>query len=124
MRPRPVCVHCGTPYGKRETTSQEVRWPLDTARPPYQGNGVVIEEGFEHKTPSRATYRGAEMMSNIPILRAKQEAKLAALPKHSEMTATRWVWDGESWTGGHNPFCTLRCALDYARKAYNREQRK
>jgi len=35
-------------------------------------------------------------------------------------TATRSIWDGESWRGGYNPFCTLRCALDYARKAYKK----
>jgi hypothetical protein len=28
------------------------------------------------------------------------------------------VWDGKSWMGGYEPFCTLRCALSYARKAY------
>ncbi len=28
------------------------------------------------------------------------------------------TWEGESWRGGHNPFCTLHCALDYARRAY------
>jgi hypothetical protein len=30
------------------------------------------------------------------------------------------VWDGKSWMGGYEPFCTLRCALSYARKAYAR----
>ena len=28
------------------------------------------------------------------------------------------VWDGKSWMGGYEPFCTLRCALQYARKAW------
>jgi hypothetical protein len=34
----------------------------------------------------------------------------------------RHAWDGTSWSGGYDPFCTLHCALDYARKAYKREQ--
>jgi hypothetical protein len=31
---------------------------------------------------------------------------------------TRTVWDGVSWLVPYKPFCTLRCALHYARKAY------
>lgn len=27
-------------------------------------------------------------------------------------------WDGTSWRFPYNPFCTLRCALAYARWAY------
>lgn len=27
-------------------------------------------------------------------------------------------WDGESWFFKYNPFCTLRCALSYARLRY------
>lgn len=27
-------------------------------------------------------------------------------------------WDGSSWFHPYNPFCTLRCALSFARKAY------
>lgn len=28
------------------------------------------------------------------------------------------AWDGESWWWNYNPFCTLRCAFAYARRAY------
>jgi hypothetical protein len=115
---RPVCVHCGKPYGQRDTTSHQVSWPVGGERPPYKGNGVVVKEGFEHKTASRETHRGVMMASSHPVIRAQQEAQLAAMPEHSEMTATRWVWDGQSWHGGYTPFCTLRCALAYARQAY------
>ena len=34
------------------------------------------------------------------------------------MHAYREVWDGESWWTSYEPFCTLRCALAYARKAW------
>jgi hypothetical protein len=30
------------------------------------------------------------------------------------------LWNGKSWIGGYEPFCTLRCALAYARRAYNK----
>lgn len=57
--------------------------------PPYRGNGVVVKE-------------------SQPYLSAATNL----------MVMTREVWDGESWTGGYDPFCTLRCALDYARAAH------
>jgi len=28
-------------------------------------------------------------------------------------------WDGETWFHKYNPFCTLRCALAYARLRYS-----
>jgi hypothetical protein len=121
---RPICVHCGDAYGQRDVHSETVRWPLDGERPPYKGNGVVVKEGFEQKTASRATHAAVLMHHRNPTIRAKQEAELAKMPEQSEKTATRWIWDGQSWRGGYTPFCTLRCALDYARKAYKKEQRK
>lgn len=30
----------------------------------------------------------------------------------------RDTWDGQTWAGGKPPFCTLRCAHDFACKAY------
>jgi hypothetical protein len=118
---RPVCVHCGRPYGRRNTTAEELSWALDETRPTYKGNGIVVKEGEPYKTANRDTVRAVTMMSVNPEVRAKQEARLAAMPEASRWTATREVWDGESWFGGYKPFCTLRCALAYAREAYNRE---
>ena len=31
-------------------------------------------------------------------------------------------WDGTTWVHQYNPFCTLRCAFAYARKAYARHR--
>lgn len=109
---RPVCVHCGKPYGKRNTTVEKVTWEtplveITTSRgdiikqakeptappPPYRGNGIVIKDRFKYL--SADTHK---------------------------MVMEREVWDGESWYGGYDPFCTMRCALDYARKAYARSK--
>jgi hypothetical protein len=116
--PRPICVHCGNVYGQRDATAHQIRWPLNEERPPYQGNGVVIKDGHAYQTVSRNTYSRLMMKSPNPEILARQEAELAAMPEQSEMVATRWIWDGQSWSGGYPPFCTLRCALAYARKAY------
>lgn len=31
---------------------------------------------------------------------------------------TKGVWDGVTWVFPYNPFCTLRCALRYARQMH------
>ena len=33
------------------------------------------------------------------------------------LIAPDYKWDGVSWYHKYNPFCTLRCALSYARMA-------
>ena len=115
---RPICAHCGNAYGHRATTSETVKWPLDQERPPYRGNGIVLKESVPYKTANRETARGVTALSVNPKIRAMQEADLAKIPAESFYVATRTVWDGESYIGGYAPFCTLRCALDYARRAY------
>jgi hypothetical protein len=109
---RPVCVHCGKSYGKRRTKDEVVRWDTPTRQsntpgprrqftieaieptvppPPYVGNGIVVKESKPH----------------------------LSIEDH-RMVMRREIWDGKAWWGGYDPFCTLRCALDYARKAYAR----
>lgn len=114
---RPVCGHCGAQYGHRRTETIDVYWntPLVEAAsirtdlggsttaymwmtdgpvnppPPYVGNFKVIKEGQPHVSQSRR-----------------------------QMTMTRTLWDGETWSGGYAPFCTLRCALHYARWAWRK----
>jgi hypothetical protein len=105
-------VHCGKAYGRRATTTETVRWDTPSLSyerrdaqgrvtigyvqngdlapaPPYRGNGIVLKENFAYVSG-----------------------------KDGRATMGRHVWDGESWTGGYEPFCTMRCALDYARTAY------
>jgi hypothetical protein len=112
--PRPKCACCGKAYGRRNAASQEVRWDAPSRLheqkewggrvrrsyitvgeipppPPYRGNGVVIKE----TSPYISADDGRAVM-------------------------TRWVWDGETYSTPYKPFCTLRCALHYARKAYAR----
>lgn len=119
-RHRPICGHCGSPYGQRAVESQTIRWPVGEEMPPYRGNGKLMKVGHVGTAPNRADVRGVTMMSVNPQLRERQEADLARVPEHRYCHATIWTWDGETWHGGYAPFCTLRCALDYARQAYAR----
>jgi len=101
---RPICVHCGNPYGKRETKTVAVKCKVGEEMPPYRGNGVVVKTSRYNTGGSIGqTIGGLQFETN-------------------EIVETRTIWDGESWWGGYDPFCTLRCALDYARRAYARAQ--
>ena len=91
--PRPICVHCGKAYGRRTCTEQTAYACEDDPVPQPVSNQhvisyLVIPYGVD-RTSGRPRYR------------------------------YRWeLWDGRSWHGGERPFCTLRCATDFARKAY------
>jgi hypothetical protein len=69
--------------------------------PPYRGNGIVVSTSMHHTAPHdcSGTVYGVPFTNNDNV-------------------ALRDIWNGETWWGGHKPFCTLRCALDFARKAF------
>lgn len=98
---RPVCGHCGKPYGQRNTNDERVFFNEGEPKPVYRGNLQLVKESVD---PWGAHWEETKGM----ITKAEN---------------TKWrvvwtLWDGESYFGGYNPFCTLRCALDYARKAF------
>ena len=87
--PRPVCVHCGKPYGQRNVHTVTLRWADGEPEPDYGGALLVVK-----RWPTR---RHGTISPNARDVD---------------------VWDGKTWVDGYPPFCTLRCALSYARKAY------
>jgi len=99
MAARPVCVHCQQPYGQRNINVEIVRWAKGDQEPPYIGNGKVVKKSVFHGANDSHT-----VINGIDVT--------------GYHFRYRHIWDGESWIGGYNPFCTLRCALDYARKAH------
>jgi hypothetical protein len=103
-KPRPTCVHCGAEYGRRDIKTEVVIW-RDGEMPPYRGNSVVIRTYTHHgKEAKPQAYDGVAMCAPY---------------KAGDRIAYRDLWDGETWTGGSaSPFCTLRCAHDYAVRAW------
>lgn len=99
--PRPVCVHCGKKYGSRSVRMEAVRWKEGEPQPEYRGNGIVIKERSWKAGRTAGTMHGTEFAAG-------------------DVVCYRDVWDGETWYGGYNPFCTLTCALDYARKQFRK----
>ena len=105
---RPVCAHCGAAYGQRDTHTYTLRWKEGEPEPRYPGNLQVVKRGPVRK------YMPA---MSFPVRGATVE--FAAQPNARDIE----VWDGSTWFGGYDPFCTLRCALSFARKAYARGAR-
>jgi hypothetical protein len=104
--PRPICTCCGKPYGSRRTASSRIELAMTDPVPPYQGNEFLISEAVnEH---SRAK----------PGVVPYSPEWYRAESYEPYMVVTRETWDGR-WWGGYAPFCTLHCALAFARGAYN-----
>lgn len=63
---------------------------------------------FYQKGATEPVYRG-----NLKVMRTRDD------PWGSAQRRVLWtVWDGETFVTPYNPFCTLRCALSFARAAY------
>jgi hypothetical protein len=93
---RSKCVHCNKPYGSRITTSAQHKWPVEEDEPPIQVDpGRIISGRSRTRYPS---YQGGRVHW------------------------VRWyrTWDGQSFYEPFRPFCTMRCALHYARRAWER----
>lgn len=87
--PRPKCVACGAPYGRRGLTQIPLTWKRGEEMPAYRGNTPLL--GSRHT--------------------------IHAPPAH-ENRGYHETWDGKTWIKAYEPFCTLRCALSYAKRAY------
>lgn len=120
---RPHCAQCGKPYGARVTQSEDVRWPVGEHMPPYRGNGVVTKTSPLRRMMLKADVlaeraRRAASRNAFALARTEPELDPRFYADEPTMTATREIWDGETYSAPYEPFCTLRCALAYARRAY------
>jgi len=119
---RPICVHCGAAYGQRSTSTVTLQWADGEEKPAYRGNGKVVKERYHGVSLSPEAYRRLRPTFGRESVRREVDAEAARLPEKPTHTAYLEVWDGESWFGGCKPFCTNRCAISYARKAYAAHQ--
>jgi hypothetical protein len=58
--------------------------------PPYTGDQIVVKKSVPYRTGD------------------------------GDMVMYLRLWDGKTYHLPHDPFCTMRCALDYARLAFRR----
>ena len=103
--PRPKCGWCGASYGHRRTKEVAIVWREGEKPPPYHGNVRVL------RTREHGPLRLIEDVLGRSIQKDDRYHFLE-------------TWDGESWWGGYAPFCTLRCALDYAQRTFKRYGKK
>lgn len=108
---RPICVHCGKPYGQRRTITEVVKHREDQPEPSYDGNKVVLSSYSQRVGLGKGRIRSQD-----------RDVVLDFDP--GDVVVYREVWDGQSYVGGCKPFCTNRCAIDYARKTYENLKRR
>jgi len=101
MKKKPICANCANPYGTRKTTTQTFKWQKGEPPPKYRGNQVVVRETMIRQAPHNVT----GSIHGVPF-------------GHNDNVAERRLWDGQSYYLPYKPFCTLRCALAYARAAH------
>ncbi len=107
---RPVCAHCRAKYGRRDTHTVGVKWKAGEAMPEYHGNGVLVKRHTVTNMPH----------GEVQEFDVRYKARKTVTIGNDEAHGYYEVWDGASWVTPYKPFCTLRCALDYARKAHKK----
>ena len=100
-QPRPKCAQCGKSYGVRAVRDEKLIYKTGEPKPRYQGNGIVIKEREWTTGKTTGSIEGTKYEENETVLH-------------------RSIWDGRTYWLTYEPFCTLRCALSYARNAYRR----
>jgi hypothetical protein len=107
---KPTCVCCGKPYGQRWTHDETIEWAAPvkkvTVGPRYNPRELFVSDG---PIPTPPPYEGNQIVVKNGDWHIHSEKGCAVM--------TRALWDGKSWWGGYDPFCTLRCALVFARAA-------
>jgi len=113
--PRPRCTVCARSYGARNTQLAAFYLAPDAPIPLYVGNRLLLCETIE----VAKTYVGPGSARSGDRTTHPTSAEYRK-PENWEMvkTVSRETWDGEAYIGGYDPFCTLQCALAYARAAH------
>lgn len=122
---RPVCVHCGLPYGQRWTETSRETVEIGCPIPPYRGNGQVVREVIDPPLPppgqpdNPASYVPMDPDAYEQEQVGRTYMRSGRYIGRKGRQVRREVWDGESYYGGQKPFCTHRCAHAFAVAAYN-----
>ena len=105
---RPMCALCGNPYGKKATQREVQHLPLGVV-PEYRGKLELVAESVKEEKHLKPEF----------ALRVDDQAVLQNPDAWERVNVVRReFWDGQSWSGGYNPFCSLRCALAFAQAAF------
>jgi hypothetical protein len=95
---RPTCANCGKRYGNRDTEIVSVQWNPDNETEPAP-------------------------KTNYPIIRTRSWTINEPGDRFYQRRKHCFVLKSDRIMGGYPPFCTLRCALAYGRKAYEKSKR-
>lgn len=118
------CACCGKPYGRRMTTTERFVVRIGEPLPRPKSNQPIIatrvwppmpEDGGPAFPEDATSYTPIpDPAEDCSIYRAPQSHP----PERRGRAVEYTMWDGESYYSGNGPFCTLRCALQFARDSW------
>lgn len=119
---KPICACCGKPYGYRlvsfETMIVEIGKPIPNS---LRNQPPIKEEFFpELPTPGEPDEPNGYVPMDENAYGTWPNGRINHLNYigRKGRRVRRTFWNGESYGSHHDPFCTLRCAGDFARLAY------
>ena len=115
---RPFCACCGKPYGNRDVRIEKIVVGIDEPIPPATSNLPMIKEEM---TPSLGNEAGGALVALDHGPEFYEGGRGWGFGKYIGRKGRRIIrtfWDGESYRSGYDPFCTLRCAHDFAQASY------
>lgn len=120
---RPLCAMCGKPYGTRRLSTERITVEIGQPIPPSTRNIDPIKIDMMPPLPKEGAdeYKGGGYVpmddaDRYPFSRKEYKGRKGRY-------VIRTFWDG-TYNTPYDPFCTLRCALDFAQAAYRSGSRR
>ena len=126
---RPVCANCGRPYGERRYVTQTDVVEIGQPIPPAKSNLRLVRMRCFPELPGKGGPATPEKaMGYVPMDRRDSMNMLTrmavAYTGRRGRRIERSYWDGKSYWSDNDPFCTGRCAAEFAQVAYKAGYRR
>ncbi len=114
MSSRPRCAYCRKRYGRRAIRVEHLIVEIGKPFPPPKMNIAIMREDYYPPLPPVGPATPEEATEFVMMDRSS----VIWYTGRKGRSLTRIFWDGESYVGGHDPFCTSKCAEAFAKEAY------
>jgi hypothetical protein len=116
---KPICAYCGKKYGGRSLVIKTVVVEIGQPVPPHASNLPCIKTEYIPALPENGgPSTPDEAKSYVPMDTDGGSIRMMSYNGRKGRRITRHYWDGESYHSGYDPFCTLRCALGFAKASH------
>ena len=115
---KPRCAFCGKLYGHRRVTEERIVVEIGQPIPGPKSNHLMVKEDMQPPLPKPGEPDEYRRGGYVPM-DADPGSRLYSghYSGRKGRSVVRTFWDGTYGTP-YDPFCTLRCAQDFARAAY------